>query len=108
MLSAYRVFSRRFVKSFPAFSSDFETEAEFTVHALELDMPIGELPTRYVERPLMFFSIISAVMLLSGIGLGLPVVLDFFHTGLVPRLPTAVLATELETSKNSLFMCLIV
>lgn len=126
MLSGYRVFSRRFVKSFPALSSGFETETEFTVHALEQAMPIGELPTRYVERPagsesklktysdgfrilgmiinlvkqerpLMFFSCISSVALLCGIALGLPVVLDFFRTGLVPRLPTAVLATGLVT-----------
>lgn len=126
MLSGYRVFSRRFVKSFPALSSGFETETEFTVHALEQAMPIGELPTRYVERPpgsasklktysdgfrilgmilnlvkqerpLMFFSVISVAALLCGVGLGLPVVLDFFQTGLVPRLPTAVLATGLVT-----------
>ncbi|MCX2561962.1 glycosyltransferase family 2 protein [Acetobacter farinalis] len=124
MLSGYRVFSRRFVKSFPALSSGFETETEFTVHALEQAMPIGELPTRYVERPpgstsklktysdgfrilrmiinlvkqerpLMFFSIIGAVTLLCGIGLGIPVVLDFLRTGLVPRLPTAVLSSGL-------------
>ncbi|MFT8551253.1 glycosyltransferase family 2 protein [Acetobacter okinawensis] len=124
MLSGYRVFSRRFVKSFPALSSGFETETEFTVHALELAMPIGELPTRYVERPpgsasklntyrdgfrilgmiinlvkqerpLMFFSILCAIMLVCGMGLGIPVVLDFFHTGLVQRLPTALLATGL-------------
>lgn len=124
MLSGYRVFSRRFVKSFPALSSGFETETEFTVHALEQAMPIGEVPTRYVERPpgsasklktysdgfrilgmiinlvkqerpLMFFSVIGAVALLCGIALGVPVVLDFFETGLVPRLPTAVLATGL-------------
>ena len=121
MLSGYRVFSRRFVKSFPALSSGFETETEFTVHALELAMPIGERPTRYVERPpgsasklktysdgfrilgmiinlvkqerpLMFFTIIGLIVLIGGIGLGLPVVLDFFRTGLVQRLPTAVLA----------------
>ncbi len=122
MLSGYRVFSRRFVKSFPALSSGFETETEFTVHALELAMPIGEQPTRYVERPpgsasklktysdgfrilgmivnlvkqerpLMFFSAISAIALVCGFGLGLPVVLEFFRTGLVLRLPTALLAT---------------
>ncbi len=51
MLSGYRVFSRRFVKSFPALSAGFETETEFTVHALELDMPVGEVATRYKERP---------------------------------------------------------
>lgn len=124
MLSGYRVFSRRFVKSFPALSSGFETETEFTVHALELAMPIGEQSTRYVERPpgsasklntysdgfrilgmiinlvkqerpLMFFTTIGVVVLVCAIGLGLPVILDFFRTGLVQRLPTAVLATGL-------------
>lgn len=125
MLSGYRVFSRRFVKSFPALSSGFETETEFTVHALQLSMPIGEIPTRYIERPegstsklntwregirilttivqlikqerpLLFFCVIGAVLALSGILLGLPVVTDFMRTGQVPRLPTAVLATGCE------------
>jgi hypothetical protein len=122
MLSGYRVFSRRFVKSFPALSSGFETETEFTVHALELNMPVGELPTPYrerppgstsklrtysdglrilativtlvkQERPLQFFLGSAAVLALIGIGLGAPVVTEFLRTGLVPRLPTAVLAT---------------
>ena len=121
MLSGYRVFSRRFVKSFPALSSGFETETELTVHALELHMPVAELPTRYIERaegsvsklrtyrdgmrilrtivvlmkqerPLAFFSAIAAAMLLVGLALGLPVVLEFFRTRHVPRLPSAVLA----------------
>lgn len=121
MLSGYRVFSRRFVKSFPALSSGFETETELTVHALELRMPIAELPTRYIERqegstsklrtyrdgvrilrtivilmkqerPLAFFSAISVIMLLTGLGLGIPVVLQFLATGTVPKLPSAVLA----------------
>ncbi len=121
MLSGYRVFSRRFVKSFPALAAGFETETEFTVHALELRLPMGELPTPYrerlqgsasklhtvrdgirilrtivvlvkEERPLAFFSTAAAVLLLAGIGLGVPVVVEFFATGLVPRLPTAVLA----------------
>ncbi len=121
MLSGYRVFSRRFVKSFPALSAGFETETELTVHALELRMPVAELPTRYIERaegsvsklrtyrdgmrilrtivvlmkqerPLAFFSVIAAAMLLLGLGLGLPVVLEFFRTRHVPRLPSAVLA----------------
>jgi glycosyltransferase involved in cell wall biosynthesis len=122
MLSGYRVFSRRFVKSFPASASGFETETEFTVHALELNMPIDEVPTPYgarpagsasklstwrdglrilrmiaflvrEERPLSFFSAAGLVLLLSGLALGLPVVGEFFRTGLVPRLPTALLAT---------------
>jgi hypothetical protein len=124
MLSGYRVFSRRFVKSFPALAAGFETETEFTVHALELRMPIGEVRTAYRERPagsvsklrtygdglrilrtivtlvkderpLQFFSLTGLALLLLGIVLGVPVVMDFLTTGLVPRLPTAVLATGL-------------
>jgi glycosyltransferase involved in cell wall biosynthesis len=121
MLSGYRAFSRRFVKTFPALATGFETETEFTVHALELRMAIGEVRTAYrdrpagsasklrtytdglrilrtivilvkEERPLQFFSLGGLALLILGIGLGIPVVMDFFATGLVPRLPTAVLA----------------
>ena len=124
MLSGYRVFSRRFVKSFPALSSGFETETEFTVHALELRMPIGEVPTSYKdrpagstsklrtysdglrilrtilvlvkeERPLPFFTAIAALLALLAAGLSLPLLLEYSRTGLVPRLPTAVLAVGL-------------
>jgi glycosyltransferase involved in cell wall biosynthesis len=124
MLSGYRVFSRRFVKSFPALASGFETETEFTVHALELRMATGEVPTAYrerpvgstsklrtyrdgirilrtimvlvkEERPLSFFSLIAAWLLLGALALGLPIVTEFWRTGLVPRLPTAVLAASL-------------
>ena len=122
MLSGYRVFSRRFVKSFPAVATGFETETEFSVHALEMRMPIDELRTAYKdrpagaasklqtyrdglrilraivqlvkqERPLQFFSLCGLFLGLLGIGLGTPVILTFLETGLVPRLPTAVLAT---------------
>jgi hypothetical protein len=121
MLSGYRVFSRRFVKSFPATSSGFEIETELTVHALELRMKTAEVPTRYKERPegsasklntirdglrilrmigllvkeerpLMFFSCAALAMALLSVGLAVPVVLEFMQTGLVPRLPTAVLS----------------
>ena len=121
MLSGYRVFSRRFVKSFPAISSGFEIETELTVHALELRMKTAEVPIRYKdrpegsasklntirdglrilkmigvlvkeERPLMFFGSMFAVLMLLSLGLAFPVVLEFLQTGLVPRLPTAVLA----------------
>jgi hypothetical protein len=124
MLSGYRVFSRRFVKTFPALATGFETETEFTVHALELCMAMGEVATRYrdrpagsasklrtysdglrilrtivvlvkEERPLQFFSLCGLALLLLGIGFGIQVVLDYLATGLVPRLPTAVLATGL-------------
>lgn len=122
MLSGYRAFSRRFVKSFPALSSGFETETELTVHALELRLPIAEIQTPYrdrprgsasklrtfrdgirilrtivllvkEERPLQFFTIAAVVLAGVGLLLGLPVVAEFLETGLVPRLPTAVLAT---------------
>lgn len=134
MLSGYRVFSRRFVKSFPALSSGFETETEMTVHALELAMPIGEVATSYIERPpgsssklrtysdgfrilrmivnlvkqerpLLFFCVIGAIILLCGLGLGTPVMLDFFRTGMVPRLPTALLATGLVMLAALSFVC---
>jgi len=124
MLSGYRVFSRRFVKSFPALVSGFETETEFTVHALELRMPLGELEIAYKdrpagsasklrtytdgirilrtilvlvkdERPLPFFASAGLLFLLLGLGLSVPVVLDYLATGLVPRLPTAVLSAAL-------------
>jgi glycosyltransferase involved in cell wall biosynthesis len=124
MLSGYRVFSRRFVKSFPALAAGFETETEFTVHALELRMPVGEIATAYrerpdgsasklrtirdglrilrsivvlvkEERPLQFFSACALALFVTGVGLSVPVVIAFWRTGLVPRLPTAVLSTGL-------------
>jgi glycosyltransferase involved in cell wall biosynthesis len=124
ILSGYRVFSRRFVKSFPALSSGFETETEFSVHALTLHMPVHEVQTLYrlraagtrsklhtvgdglrilrtaatlirQERPLEVFSMAGLMLAGLGVSLGIPVVFDFLHTGLVPRLPTALLATGL-------------
>jgi hypothetical protein len=116
--------SRRFVKSFPALSTGFEIETELTVHALELRAPIGEVSAPYVsrprgsasklhtvrdglrilrliihlvkeERPLQFFTIAFCALALASVALGLPVVTEFLRTGLVGRLPTAVLATGL-------------
>jgi glycosyltransferase involved in cell wall biosynthesis len=124
MLSGYRVFSRRFVKSFPAHSTGFEVETELTIHALELRLPFVEISTDYYERgndsvsklntygdgwrilrtivqmvreerPFQFFLVCSIILAATGIVLGLPVFVEFLHTGLVPRLPTAVLATGL-------------
>ena len=134
MLSGYRVFSRRFVKSFPALAAGFETETEFTIHALELKMPVSEVPVAYKdrsegsasklrtysdgihilrtiiilikeERPLQFFSLWGLVLLLAGFGLGVPVVLEFVRTGLVLRLPTAVLSTGLVLLSFLAFAC---
>jgi hypothetical protein len=124
MLSGYRVFSRRFVKSFPTLSKGFEIETELTVHALEMRMPITEVATPYKdrppgsvsklstfrdgfrilfmigklvkeERPLEFFSIVAALLALIAVVLIVPIVITFFETGLVPRLPTAVLSMGL-------------
>jgi len=127
MLSGYRVFSRRFIKSFPALAEGFETETEFTVHALELGMPVGSLETPYGERPegshsklntfrdgarigmtilgllkrerpLPFFGLIALGLAGGGLLLALPVLAEFAQTGLVPRLPTAILSTGLVLS----------
>ncbi|HEX2944023.1 MAG TPA: glycosyltransferase family 2 protein [Rhodopila sp.] len=134
LLSGYRVFSRRFVKSFPALSSGFETETEFTVHALTLHMPVREVQAPYRgrrpgsrsklntigdgmrilrailmliqhERPLQVFSLGGLGLLLLGIGLGIPVIAEFLRTGLVPRLPTALLATSLVLLAFLSFAC---
>jgi glycosyltransferase involved in cell wall biosynthesis len=134
MLSGYRVFSRRFVKSFPALSSGFETETEFTVHALELAMPIGEVPTRYrerpdgstsklntwadgfrilrtivqlvkEERPLQFFAVAGAALLALALLLAVPIITEYVATGLVPRFPTAILSTGLVLLAFLSFVC---
>jgi glycosyltransferase involved in cell wall biosynthesis len=122
MLSGYRVFSRRFVKSFPAVSSGFETETELAVHALSLRLPVAEIETPYgarppgsvsklntyrdgiriswmilklfrEERPMAFFTLLFLVFAAVSFSLGVPVVVEYSETGLVPRLPTALLAT---------------
>lgn len=137
MLSGYRVFSRRFVKSFPVTSSGFEIETELTVHALELNMPLAEEPTRYVERlagsvsklrtyhdgfrilktilslvqrekPLLFYFVLSLVFAIAGFCIGIGVITDYMETGLVPRLPSAVLATGLELLAGLCLLCGIV
>lgn len=119
ILSGYRVFSRRFVKSFPVLSAGFEIETEISVHALELRMPVGEYMTAYaarpegsesklstwrdgfrilgmmlklyrLERPLWFFGIIGLACITLGIVLGAPVLETYFRTGLVPRFPTFI------------------
>jgi Glycosyl transferase family 2 len=124
MLSGYRVLSRRFVKSFPALSTGFEIETEITVHALELRVPIAEISAPYFtrpggsasklrtigdgmrilrlivhlvkeERPLQLFSTIFVALTIVSLALGVPVVMQFLATGLVGRLPTALLATGL-------------
>ena len=124
IFSGYRAFSRRFVKSFPVLSAGFEIETEMSVHALELRMPVGELETVYaarpegstsklstyrdgwrilktivtlyrIERPVLFFGSIGLGLLLLGIILAIPLISTYLATGLVPRLPTAILITGL-------------
>jgi glycosyltransferase involved in cell wall biosynthesis len=124
MLSGYKIFSRRFVKSFPAESQGFEIETELTIHALELRMPCSEMPTRYGvrpegsssklstwrdglrilflisrlvkdERPFQVFGTVALGVAIASLWFGVPLVVEFLSTGLVPRLPTAVLATGL-------------
>jgi glycosyltransferase involved in cell wall biosynthesis len=122
IFSGYRVFSRRFVKSFPVLSSGFEIETEISVHALELKMPVGEIETAYaarlegsqsklstysdgwrilktigtlyrIERPVLFYGGIGALLVALAIVLAVPLVVTYLHTGLVPRFPTAILVT---------------
>ena len=124
ILSGYRVFSRRFVKSFPVLSSGFEIETEISVHALELRMPVAELVTRYgarpegsasklstyrdgwrilrtiltlfrIERPVLFYGAIGGALALVALLLAAPLVVTYFQTSLVPRVPTAILVTGL-------------
>src|SRR5947208_7139992 len=124
ILSGYRVFSRRFVKSFPVLSDGFEIETELTVHALELALPVAEIETPYFarpegsfsklntwrdglrilgtilklyrsEKPLRFFTAIGILLMLLSIGLAIPVIVTYLEQGIVPRLPTAMLSMGL-------------
>jgi len=124
LLSGYHVLSRRFVKSFPAMAHGFEIETELAVHAVEIRAAVAEVDTPYYarpegshsklstvrdgmrilktivylvkeERPLLFFSTAAASVTLVSLGLGVPVILEYFRTGLVPRFPTAILAAAL-------------
>ncbi len=124
IFSGYRVFSRRFVKSFPVLSAGFEIETEISVHALELKMPVGEVETRYlarpegsasklstyrdgariartilmlyrIEKPMLFFGWIALALAALAVVLAVPLVMTYLHTGLVPRFPTAILVTGL-------------
>lgn len=134
MLSGYRVFSRRFAKSFPAHAQGFEIETELAVHALQLRMAVAEVRTVYgarpqgsvsklstyrdgwrilltivglfkAEKPLGFFGIIFLVMLSSAIALAIPLIVTYIETGLVPRLPTAVLCSGLVLLAFLLLVC---
>jgi len=122
IFSGYRVFSRRFVKSFPVLSSGFEIETEMSVHALELRMPVDEVETAYgarpegshsklstfsdgwrilktivtlyrIERPVLFYGSIGALLVVAALLLAVPLIQTYLQTGLVPRFPTAILVT---------------
>jgi glycosyltransferase involved in cell wall biosynthesis len=134
MFSGYRVFSRRFVKSFPSAATGFEIETEITVHALELRLPCAEIATRYFARPegsasklnkwrdglrilgtiatlfrdvrpLPFFGIVAALLATASLALGSGIVVEYMETHLVPRLPTAVLATGLALLASLSLAC---
>lgn len=134
ILSGYRVFSRRFVKSFPALARGFETETEISVHALELAMPVGEVVTAYgarpegsesklstyrdgwriaktilhlfrIERPVLFYGGIGGLLILLALILAAPLVVTYAQTGLVPRFPTAILITGLTIVAALSFFC---
>lgn len=134
MLSGYRVFSRRYVKSFPAHASGFETETELAVHALQLRMPVAEVGTAYgarpegsqsklrtwhdgfrilatiarlfkTERPLLFFSVGFLLCALSSLILAAPLLLTYWQTGLVPRFPTAILCVAIGLLGTILLAC---
>jgi glycosyltransferase involved in cell wall biosynthesis len=134
ILTGYRVFSRRFVKSFPVLSAGFEIETEISVHALELAMPVSEIMTAYgarpegsasklstyrdgwrilrtiitlyrIEKPILFFGIIAALLALTGIILATPLIVTYLETGLVPRFPTAILVTGLMILATLSGMC---
>jgi glycosyltransferase involved in cell wall biosynthesis len=124
ILSGYRVFSRRFVKSFPVLSGGFEIETELSVHALELELAVAEIPTPYYarpagsvsklntwrdglrilstilglfrsERPLAFFSGLGIMLAIVSVGFSIPIFVTYFEQGIVPRIPTAILSTGL-------------
>ena len=134
ILTGYRVFSRRFVKSFPVLSAGFEIETEISVHALELSMPVSEIMTVYgarpegsasklstyrdgwrilrtiftlyrIEKPILFFGIIATLLAVAGIVLATPLIITYIETGLVPRFPTAILVTGLMILATLSGMC---
>ena len=134
ILTGYRVFSRRFVKSFPVLSAGFEIETEISVHALELAMPVSEIMTVYgarpegsasklstyrdgwrilrtiftlyrIEKPILFFGIIATLLAAAGIILATPLIITYIETGLVPRFPTAILVTGLMILATLSGMC---
>lgn len=134
IFSGYRVFSRRFVKSFPALSKGFEIETEMSVHASELAMPVVEIELPYGKRPegstsklnsvrdglkilrtfvrllkethpVRFYGSLALCAMLLSLGLGAPIIMTYMETGLVPRFPTAILSMGLALMAVILSAC---
>ncbi len=133
IFSGYRIFSRRFVKSFPMMSDRFEIEAEMTIHSLELRLPFAEVPVSFFDRvggesklstftdgrriawlmaklyrdqqPMRFFFAGAVVISILSLIVGLPVILEFFETGLVTRMPSAILAAGLAVGAALSLTC---
>ncbi len=134
IFSGYRIFSRRFVKSFPAISHGFEIETEMTIHALQLGIPSAEIDTPYQERPpgsvsklrtirdgirilctvlllflyirpMVLFGILFSIFAAASLILGMPIIIHFIQTGLVPRMPTAILAASLGLLASLCLAC---
>jgi hypothetical protein len=134
ILSGYRVFSRAFVKSFPVFALGFEIETELTIHALTLKLPVLECDTPYrarpegsasklntyrdgirilnkilnlvrTERPMLFYSVIGAILWILAVVLAIPLIITFLEIGLVPRQPTGVLVTGIAVMGSISFVC---
>ena len=134
IFSGYRIFSKRFIKTFPQNSNEFEVEAELTIHALEQGFKVGEFECLYKprpegsssklstfrdgikilrlililikdEKPLLFFSILSILFMLLSLSVGVPIVKEFYITGLVERLPSAILAGLFSVISFLSFFC---
>jgi hypothetical protein len=134
IFSGYRIFSKRFIKTFPQNSKEFEVEAELTIHALEQGFKVGEFECLYKprpegsisklstfkdgikilrlililikdEKPLLFFSILSIFFMLSSLSVGIPIIKEFYLTGLVERLPSAILAGLFSVISFLSFFC---
>lgn len=119
IMTGYRAFSYDFVKTFPVLSKGFEIETEMTIHALDKNMLLKEIPVEYRDRPqgsvsklntysdglkvlktigrlfkeykpMIFFNIISLILLIISLCFGIPVFIEYFNTGLVPRIPTLI------------------
>lgn len=134
MLSGYRVFSRRFVKTFPAFSSGFEIETELSIHAMQMRLPTADVKTRYFERaagsesklstykdglrilnfivflfkegkPFVFFSLVAAFLMVVSTGFFLPVLMEYFETGLVAKFPTLFVSIAGMLAAGMSFIC---